>query len=304
MGLWQNLIAGYDENHEQLSNVAQDGLYPLSSTTVSNQSDMLAVVVLDKDGRFIRSETIPKRNDRHGIGLETIPIPVTQESLSRARQSYAHPVFDQREYVFPSFDERGRQKPTSKNDKYRSLLKEFAESPLAIPAVKAIYKYISDAGRDFSDDLPSGTKAKTLILFKVEMPGCPETALWKFTELFNSWHVFYSGKVASQSSETLDFVTGEMMPVAQFHPKKIFSFAGNAKLISANDEKNFTFRGMFLHPKNLPERDQEAFEKQFGLSDAVTIGYESSQKVHQYLRYLIASQGIYCGDQVIVPFSI
>jgi len=304
MGLWQNLIAGYDENHEQLSNVAQDGLYPLSSTTVSNQSDMLAVVVLDKDGRFIRSETIPKRNDRHGIGLETIPIPVTQESLSRASQSYAHPVFDQREYVFPSFDERGRQKPTSKNDKYRSLLKEFAESPLAIPAVKAIYKYISDAGRDFSDDLPSGTKAKTLILFKVEMPGCPETALWNFTELFNSWHVFYSGKVASQSSETLDFVTGEMMPVAQFHPKKIFSFAGNAKLISANDEKNFTFRGMFLHPKNLPERDQEAFEKQFGLSDAVTIGYESSQKVHQYLRYLIASQGIYCGDQVIVPFSI
>ena len=304
MGLWQNLVAGYDENREQLSNVAQGGLYPLSSTTVSNQSDMLAVVVLDKDGRFIRSETIPKRNDRHGIGLETIPIPVTQESLSRARQSYAHPIFDQREYVFPSFDESGLQKPTSKNDKYRSLLKEFAESPLAIPAVKAIYKYISDAGRDFSDDLPSGTKAKTLILFKVDMPGCPETALWKLTELFNSWHVFYSGKVASQSSETLDFVTGEMMPVAQFHPKKIFSFAGNAKLISANDEKNFTFRGMFLHPKNLPERDQEAFEKQFGLSDAVTIGYESSQKVHQFLRYLIASQGIYCGDQVIVPFSI
>ena len=36
MGLWQNLVAGYDENHEQLSNVAQGGLYPLSSTTISN----------------------------------------------------------------------------------------------------------------------------------------------------------------------------------------------------------------------------------------------------------------------------
>lgn len=305
MGLWQNLVAGYDENHEQLSNVAQGGLYPLSSTTISNQSDMLAVIVLDKDGRFIRSETIPKRNDRIGIGLETIPIPVTQESLSRASTNYAaHLLFDQREYVFPSFDEGGRQKATPKNDKYRSLLKEFAESPHAIPAVKSIYKYISDTERDFSDDLPDGTKAKTLILFKVELPDCSETSAWKSSELFNSWHVFYSGKVASQSSETLDFVTGETMPVAQFHPKKIFSFAGNAKLISANDQKNFTFRGMYCHPENVAKGEREKFHSMFGLTDAVTIGYESSQKAHQYLRYLIANHGISCGDQVIVPFSI
>ncbi len=303
MGLWQNLVAGYDENAEQLSNVAQGGLYPLSSTTISNQTEMLVVIVLDKDGRFIRKETISKRNDQRGIELETIPIPVTQESLSRARQSNAHPIFDQREYVFPAF-ENNRQKSTDKNKKYKALLKEFVESPFAKTAVKAVWKYISDETHDFSADLPEGTKAKTMILFKVEIPGYSETALWKMAELFQSWHAFYLGKVSSESSNAIDFVTGKAMPVAQFHPKKVLSFAGNAKLISANDEKNFTFRGIYRHPKNLPQNDQGSFEKQFGLSDAVTIGYESSQKAHQYLRYLIADHGISCGDQVIVPFSI
>ncbi|MBQ9431303.1 MAG: type I-C CRISPR-associated protein Cas8c/Csd1 [Kiritimatiellae bacterium] len=303
MGLWQNLVAGYDENSMQLSNVAAGGIYPLSSTTVSNQTEMLAVIVLDENGHFIRSEMISKRNDKKGIFLVSIPIPVTQESLSRARQSNAHPVFDQREYVFPGV-ENNRQKPTEKNTKYKALLREFAESPFSTSAVKAVWNYISDENREFSSDLPEGTKAKTIVLFKVEIPGCPETALWKSPELFKLWHSFYLGKVADESSNAIDFVTGKTMPVAQFHPKKVLSFAGNAKLISANDEKNFTFRGIYRHPKNLPKSAQTAFEKQFGLSDAVTIGYETSQKAHQYLRYLMANHGISCGDQVIVPFSI
>ena len=303
MGLWQNLVAGYDENADQLSDVTSGGFYPLSSTTISNQTEMLAVIVLSHDGRFIRKETIPKRNDKRGIGLETIPIPVTQESLGRARQSNAHPVFDQREYVFPALEDN-RQQPTDKNTKYKVLLKEFAESPFAIPAVKAVWRYISDENHDFSADLPEGTKAKTMVLFKVELPGHSETALWKMLELFQSWHSFYSEKVSGESSDTIDFVTGKTMPVAQFHPKKVLAFAGNAKLVSANDEKNFTFRGIYRHPKNIAQNEQAAFEKRFGLSDAVTIGYESSQKAHQYLRYLIASHGIFCGEQVIVPFSI
>ncbi len=303
MGLWQNLVAGYDENAEQLSNVAAGGLYPLSSTTISNQTEMLAVIVLDKDGRFIRSESIPSRNDKKGVFLVNIPIPVTQESLNRTKKPFPHPVFDQREYVFPEVD-NGRQIPTTKNNDYKSLLRTYVEFPLPHAGVKAVWNYISNETRDFSADLPKGTKAKTMILFRVEIPGRSETALWKMQELFKSWHSFYSMQVERESSKALDFITGDMMPIAQFHPKKVLSFAGNAKLVSANDKSNFTFRGIYSHPEDRPKNLQDAFKRQFGLSDAVTISYESSQKVHQYLRYLIANHGISCGDQVIVPFSI
>lgn len=303
MGLWQNLVAGYDENADQLSNVSQGGLYPLSSTTISNQSEMSAVIVLDKDGHFIRSESIPARNDRKGIFLVNIPVPVTQESLNRTNKPFPHPVFDQREYVFPEID-NGRQKSTPKHYDYKAILKDYVESIFSPDEVKAVWNYISDRTRDFSADLPNGTKAKTMILFRVEVPGHSETALWKMPELFKSWHSFYSDVVMRGSSKAVDFMTGEMMPVAQFHPKKVLSFAGNAKLVSANDKSNFTFRGIYNHPDNLPKGQQGEFRRLFGLSDAVTIGYESSQKAHQYLRYLIANHGISCGDQVIVPFSI
>ena len=105
MGLWQNLVAGYDENHEQLSNVAQGGLYPLSSTTISNNKtteySFLVIVTLDERGHFIRSEKVESPNPKRNIPLRYFPIPVTQESLSRTSGIAPHPLFDQRAYVFP-----------------------------------------------------------------------------------------------------------------------------------------------------------------------------------------------------------
>ncbi len=302
MGLWQNLVAGYDENPE-LSSVDKGGVYPLSSTTISNQSEALVIVTLNSMGDFIRSDIQPKRNDKQGIGLKVFPIPVTQESLSRARASSPHPLFDQREYVFPSM-ENGVQKETAKNKQYKALLHEFAKFCGKDSDVDVVEKYISDEHRDFSKDLPAETKSKTQILFRIERPGRADSNLWSNLNLFEAWHKFYLQKVVVKSSLSLDFVTGEIMPVAQFHPKKVIPSAGNAKLISANDGKNFTFRGMFRHPENIPSKSQDEFKSRFGLTDAVTIGYESSQKAHQFLRYLITTQGIYCGEQVIVPFFI
>lgn len=305
MGLWQNLVAGYDENHEQLSNVAQGGLYPLSSTTISNNKtteySFLVIVTLDERGHFIRSEKVESPNPKRNIPLRYFPIPVTQESLSRTSGIAPHPLFDQRAYVFPSLS-GGKQ--NEKNREYKKLLREFAESSFATQSVKAVWNYVSDERRNFEHDLPDKVKPKTPILFRVEIPGQANSDLWADPELFSCWHAFYSQKIASGSSNTVDFITGNKETVAQSHPSKIFLSAGKAKLVSANDQKNFTFRGMYRHPENIVKSERAKFQSMFGLSDAVTIGYESSQKVHQYLRYLIASQGIYCGDQVIVPFSI
>ena len=285
MGLWQNLVAGYDANKALLSRVDAGGLYPLSSTTVSNHSEFLVVISLDADGHFKGHEIIPKRNDKKGIPRQDFAIPVTQESLNRTRESYPNPLFDQREYVFPAF-ENGKQVSTTKNDKYKRLLGEFAAFPSAPPSVQAVLRYVSDPTRDFSADLPDKTKSKTIILFRVAIPGKAETALWNDPAVFAAWHEFYGEKVANSSGTVLDAMTGLRQPCADFHPKKVFASSGNAKLISANDKTNFTFRGLFENA-----------------SQAISIGYDSSQKAHQFLRYLIANNGIACGEQVIVPFT-
>ncbi len=71
------------------------------------------------------------------------------------------------------------------------------------------------------------------------------------------------------------------------YPKNITRYATGAKLISTNDMKNFTFRGRFLEA-----------------SEAFSVGYESSQKAHQFLRYIVREQGSVCGEQVLVSFTV
>ena len=301
MGLWQLLATGYDANPE-LARVDVGGVYPLSSTTISNQSNSLVILTLGPNGEFRDKNVVPRRNDKRGDLLQHFPIPVTQESLSRSRESHPHPLFDQREYVFPAIDD-GVQKATKKNTQYKTLLKEFAESEFAPAFVKVVWCYVSDGTRDFEADLPEGTKPKTPILFRIEEPGVANSNLWEKPELFSAWHTFYTHKIKAESGQTLDFIGGGTETVAQFHPKKISLAAGNAKLVSANDKSNFVFRGIFRHPDNFPDAEQSVFKSRFGLTDAVTIGYESSQKAHQFLRYLIANHGIHCGEQVIVPFA-
>ncbi len=305
MGLWQLLAKGYDDNPE-LARVDAGGLYPLSSTTISNKPSQeyrfIVIITLDAGGNFIHSEKVPAPNKRLSIPVKFFPIPVTQESLNRTKEPSPHPLFDQREYVFPAI-EGGLQKSTKKNTLYKTLLKEFAESGLAPAFVMAVRNYIFNEHRNFEADLPEGTKPKTPILFRVEEPGVANSNLWEKPELFSAWHTFYTRKIKTESGLTLDFISGGQDTVAQFHPKKISLAAGNAKLVSANDKSNFVFRGIFRHPDNCSKAEKAAFKSKFGLTDAVTIGYESSQKAHQFLRYLIATHGIQCGEQVIVPFA-
>ena len=72
----------------------------------------------------------------------------------------------------------------------------------------------------------------------------------------------------------ISYLTGERTVITYLHPKKIRNEGDSAKLISANDETNFTFRGRFANK-------EEAF----------AIGYEDSQKVHNALKWIIRKQG-------------
>jgi len=81
-------------------------------------------------------------------------------------------------------------------------------------------------------------------------------------------------------------VTGQTTVQSKQHIKGVIAINGNAKLISANDTKNFTYRGRF-------KTDDQA----------VTIGYDASQKAHNALKWLAANQGVIIGGRTFICWN-
>ena len=267
MSLWQKLAESYDEN----ADVLKAG-YPLSATSISNNTEWVAVIVIDGGGGFIKAYKIEKA--RKGSQVQALNIPVTEKSAGRTSGAMPHPVFDQYEYLKGSGE---------KFDLYIKQLTAFVNSDFATTPVKAILAYVSK--KTVEADLKNlEPKAKTNIVFEVQSAGDPQSKVWTDVAFFDAWHNYY---LFTKNGSILDFITCSRAPVAESHPKKISNAAANSKLISANDANNFTFRGRF--------KDS---------TQAVSIGYETSQKAHQFLRYLITDRGIVCGEQVILSFTV
>ena len=72
-----------------------------------------------------------------------------------------------------------------------------------------------------------------------------------------------------------------------FIPKKIRNEGDGAKLISSNDSQNFTYRGRFVSK-------EEAF----------AVGNETSQKIHNALKWIIRKQGTFFDTLAVVTWGI
>ncbi|MDR1911213.1 MAG: type I-C CRISPR-associated protein Cas8c/Csd1 [Helicobacteraceae bacterium] len=282
MGFWQNLATSYDKNYETLKSK-----FPLSTTTISNNGGIIAVITIDKEGSLISIDKIEKAKKKEGrIIADTIisiTIPVTEYSMSRTSSKnpyHPHPVFDQYEYLNGEGEKFGA---------YIEQFKHFAESKFTTEQIKAIYNYVSK--KSIAKDLVllnPDVSDKTYVIFEVITPRNPQTKVWEDEIFFEAWHNYY---VAQQKKNgkalDIDYLSGDKQLVSISHPKKISNASANSKLISDNDKTNFTFRGKFRES-----------------SEALSIGYESSQKAHQFLRYLIGDRGIYCDTQVILSYTI
>lgn len=93
--------------------------------------------------------------------------------------------------------------------------------------------------------------------------------------------------IAKESKTGLCMLTGENVPLTELHAKNIFPLQSGAKLVSANDKTEYTFRGTFV--KNA--------------EDLLTIGYEASQKSHNMLRWLLNNFGIIAGNEMFVYWN-
>lgn len=116
--------------------------------------------------------------------------------------------------------------------------------------------------------------------FRVIDAACPEgvDATWKDGTLMKCYSDYYGQ--AQTGQEDICYLTGRKAVITTNHPKGTLNTDFGAKLISANDTSNFTFRGRF----------SEATE-------ACVISYEASQKAHAALSWLSRNQGITIGSQ-------
>ncbi|MFL0556758.1 type I-C CRISPR-associated protein Cas8c/Csd1 [Paenibacillus barengoltzii] len=306
-----HLYETYEANLDQVGKTVKKRdreytLLPVSHTTQNAHIE----VTIDEDGDFLEARVLDK---------ESTLIPCTEESASRSGSKVApYPLHDKLSYVAGDFVKYGGQIKNPDEvpfDKYIRNLEEWANSPYATEKLKYIYTYLRK-GRliedlvtakiikldenqhliekwdekytaKFGDKPPifSSGAAETssaFIRFNVLTPDSPEE-VWKDQAMFDSFIAFYNQKLGETD---VCFVTGEMRPSTERHANKIRHAADKAKLISANDNSGFTFRGRFKTSK-----------------EAVSISYEVSQKAHNALKWLIHRQGKTVDERVFLVWG-
>lgn len=271
MGLFQKAY----ETYEHFS--GQAGIY-------SNQKEPLAPVghiitsaqieiTLDRGGKFIRALHVGKDEPK-------IIIPVTEESSGRTSGICPHPLCDQIGYISPA--------NAKKHDAYIEQLTDWAESEYSHPMLEPILAYVK-GGTILSDLARSGIASpaeKDTVRWTVIGADDEDSEnCWQNRKLFEAFIGYYSAK-KSADDQVLCMITGQTTAQAHQHLKGIISINGNAKLISANDISNFTYRGRF-------KTDDQA----------ATVGYEASQKVHNALKWLAADQGVIIGGRTFLCWN-
>lgn len=274
MGLLQKAYETY-ENHNELVGILKNGekapLLPVAHSIQKTQVE----ISISASGDFLDCCVVGKEDS------DTV-IPVTIESAGRSgKNPPPHPLSDKIQYLHPAEKE--------KYEAYISLLSAWCGSSHGHEKARAVLKYLKKG--TLLKDLESSGLAKgkinnidfesCLVRWYVKGATNPKPC-WQDLSLFKSWTDYYSAVLGGggQSGGDICYITGRREQITTNHPKGIIKAANGAKLISANDSMNFTYRGRFT--------DKDG-------NQASAVGYYASQKAHNALKWLIANQGFSIG---------
>lgn len=264
-------------------------LLPILHSTAKAQIE----VSVTEDGCFGTAAAVDKVD---GLTL----IPITQASDSRT-DACPHPLCDKLEYV--SGDYTDYVKIDKKQDKfvhkrfgtYIAKLKKWCDSEYTHPKIEAIYTYLSKA--TLMHDLINGGVLKCdeatglsnikisgivqedcFVRFRVQADISPTSQdedapqeVW-LDRMLQEKYIEYADTFYSKKD--MCYLSGDRVSIGDLHPRKIRNEGDQAKLISGNDDKNYTYRGRFTSRE-----------------EAVSVGYMSSQKAHNALKWIIRKQG-------------
>ena len=293
----QKLYDTYENCRSEVGVVRTDGKTPLLPIAHSTQNAQIEIA-LNGDGDFIRARVLEKDE------AVTI-IPVTEDSATRSSGIAPHPLCDKLQYIAGDYTNYvDKKKGEEFYDKYIEQLEGWCYSTYSNRKVSAILNYlkkkalIADLVEQkilLCDDngllskgvkMGAGDQSDAFIRFKVEIPNEEESAVWLDLDVYGSSINYY---LSLQEDKDLCYVTGREIPCSEKHPAKVRHTGDKSKLISANDNASFTYRGR-LGDKNDKNK-------------VVSVGYETSQKAHNALRWLIDKQGYKNGDQVVVAWG-
>ncbi len=265
-------------------------LLPISHSTAKAQIE----VRINTSGEFLGANIIENESDAVTV------IPVTEDSGARANGISPHPFADKLIYIAGDYCEYCKAKKGD-DDKFTAYIEQLASwknSDYSHISVNALYAYLSKGtlihdlisarilaidtnGKLTDDKIQKITQSDCFIRFKVI--GVEEERTWLDNSLYDSFIAFSK---SCQNKKSMCYATGGQTFCTYKHPSKVLNAGDKGKLFSANDETGFTFRGRFL--------DKE---------QAVSIGYEFSQKMHNALKWLIARQGISIGNLTFVVWN-
>ncbi len=248
--------------------------------------------------------------------VETV-IPATEQSASRTVNEAAHALADSVQYVAGDYPSFGGQKK-GYFPGYLKNLEAWCASTDAHPKAQAVLAYVRKGTvvRDlieqqllvarnnvlltsWDDDgaepmllkqltAKDGIKDQggALIRWVVESaPGELLTDTWTDKSLHVAWERFYTSQ---QTQRGTCAVTGSLETLlASTHPKRLRNPGDGTKLLASNDKDGYTYRGRFRNAK-----------------EALSVGFDVTQKAHNALRWLIPRQGYRNAEQVIVSWSV
>lgn len=257
-------------------------------------------VELNQNGDFQDARLLAKDE-------QTTIIPCTEESSARTSGIVPPPLVDKLQYIAADYPAYGGTKKSGWN-LYHTQLQDWCSSPYADAKVCTVLRFLEKG-------CLVASLVKKHILFldengkmptkwtgnKDEKPKILETlASADQTESFVRFRVggidlaqdeavresFIHYYEMKQQRVDCCTVQGKQMAVSTLSPYKIRNPGDRAKLISSNDSTNYTYRGRFVTAEQ-----------------ALSIGYETTQKAHSALRWLISKQGCSNGDQTVVVWG-
>ena len=278
---WTNEL--YNVYEQQCGIDDHDGkvLLPVAHSTANAQIE----VTLKPDGTFVTARALTKEEGKNTI------IPVTIDSGGRTSGVCAMPFADKLIYICGDYEKYTNKKNDSYFSAYIEQLERWNNSRFSHPSVNAVYSYITKKKlmHDLIEYHVLETDEKTgmisenfkiadtsqkdsFVRFRVQ-GDAPET--WLDNTLHKAFMEWNNDELKNTSDNGLCYATGKDAPITYKHPSKIRNTGDKAKLISSNDESGFTYRGRF--------NDK---------TEAISVSYDFSQKIHNALRWLIEKQGI------------
>lgn len=254
-------------------------LLPVAHSTTNVQIE----VTLSEDGTFQSAKKIEDKKDAVTI------IPETEDS-SRTSNGTPKPLVDELIYLAGDcaiYVPEKKEKAQKSYIAYMEQLKNWAEGEYSHPAIRAIFIYlkkgclIKDLLSTSVLSLENNTgkldsvQIKYKVRFRVyQQDFTKRSETWLDSTLYESWIAQNQKQNISQKVPQLCYATGKVTECSYKHPNKIRNAGDKAKLFSANDESGFSYRGRFQNKEQ-----------------AISIGYDFSQKMHNALRWMIQRQG-------------